>query len=628
METQSSETLEAPSRELSCPGSPNTRPGSPITSSGEVNVDSGSTPDSDNILDWDDQMEREVPQDERHSIVGGGFSNLGNTCFLNAVLQCFMHTVPVIEGLLGLHHPSPCDGYIKEFCMICALKELVGNLFASDGSTVFPWKLVNNLNYFSSSFQRYQQEDAHEFLQCFLDRLESCCKDTKQKESMPPQYVNLVTQTFGGRLVSKLRCCNCGHCSDTYEPLIDLSLEIEDANSIPAALESFTKVENIEDLETKFTCDNCKEQVLVEKQLLLDETPSVAAFHLKRFKNDGSVVEKIDRHVAFPLELDLLPYTAVKNQGSEGDSKYYLYAVLVHIGFSSCSGHYYCFIRAAPDVWYKFDDSQVTCVTEDYVMSQEAYILFYVKSGIPWFSDFIETQKLSIFKPVFNTSPKSVLENVDATTVPPRTCSNVADMASPTRFCEENHDNFKESKENVGPQMMSPPAFPVETRYSDASTSAEVEVMLSPSPLRERSRQYNGISKLRAYMTPKTPTRSPSPDDIYKDESPENVYSIPRGHLRVVDQSSGRKRDSQKEAEADEERKHALLLVKKTVRGSRGHQLMAALRGTQSESSVDKKRRRVIASPPLKEGSNSSNPFHKSRHPSGSSRPIIASGPR
>lgn len=108
----------------------------------------------------------------------------------------------------------------------------------------------------------------------------------------------------------QLQCCNCGSCSDTYEPLIDLSLEIEDVGSLGSALESFTKLEKIEDPETKFTCEKCKEQVSVEKQLMLDKVPSVAAFHLKRFKTDGSYVVKIDKHVEFPLELDLKPYTS------------------------------------------------------------------------------------------------------------------------------------------------------------------------------------------------------------------------------------------------------------------------------------------------------------------------------
>lgn len=108
----------------------------------------------------------------------------------------------------------------------------------------------------------------------------------------------------------QLRCCNCGHCSNTYEPLIDLSLEIENVATLPSALESFTKMEKIEDPEMQFTCDECKERVSIEKQLILDQAPSVATFHLKRFKNDGFFVKKIDKYVEFPLELDLLPYTS------------------------------------------------------------------------------------------------------------------------------------------------------------------------------------------------------------------------------------------------------------------------------------------------------------------------------
>lgn len=116
----------------------------------------------------------------------------------------------------------------------------------------------------------------------------------------------------------QLRCCNCCHSSDTYEPLIDISLEIGNADSLSSALESFTMVENI---DAKFNCDGCKEEVSKEKQLMLDETPSVATFHLKRFKSDGTSVQKIDKHVDFPLELDLTPYTL---SGEKNDVSCYL----------------------------------------------------------------------------------------------------------------------------------------------------------------------------------------------------------------------------------------------------------------------------------------------------------------
>jgi len=92
-----------------------------------------------------------------------------------------------------------------------------------------------------------------------------------------------------------------------------MSLEIESVDSLPSALDSFTKVEKI---DANFRCDNCKEEVSMEKQLMLDMTPSIATFHLKRFKTDGILVEKIDKHIDFPLELDLQPYT-ISNQNND-----------------------------------------------------------------------------------------------------------------------------------------------------------------------------------------------------------------------------------------------------------------------------------------------------------------------
>ncbi|PHT61977.1 hypothetical protein T459_34163 [Capsicum annuum] len=95
---------------------------------------------------------------------------------------------------------------------------------------------------FSPGFYKYQQEDAHEFLQCFLNWIESRCSD-------------IVQQVFCVRLVSKLCCCNCGHYSKTYEPLIDVSLEIKDADSLHSVLESFSRVKKLDDPEIKYTCE-------------------------------------------------------------------------------------------------------------------------------------------------------------------------------------------------------------------------------------------------------------------------------------------------------------------------------------------------------------------------------------
>ncbi|WMV41265.1 hypothetical protein MTR67_034650 [Solanum verrucosum] len=142
---------------------------------------------------------------------------------------------------------------------------------------------------------------------------------------------NIVKEAFGGHLVSKLRCSNCGYSSVTREPLIDLILENEDVESVPSTLESFTKIEKIE-----FSCERCKTQGSFEKQLLVDHSPIVDPLHLKRFKNNGLDVQKVEKHVSFPLELDMLLYNN--------------------------------------DI-------------------SNAYILFYAKRGTPWFSDYIQIHR-------------------------------------------------------------------------------------------------------------------------------------------------------------------------------------------------------------------------------------------
>ncbi|KAL2545363.1 ubiquitin carboxyl-terminal hydrolase 21-like [Forsythia ovata] len=552
--------------------------------------------------------------DNKPVIVGAGFANLGNTCFLNAVLQCFIHTVPLLQGLFYSSHSVHCHFNSEGFCVLCDLRELVELSLISAGRVVTPWKLVNNLSYFSSSFGRFQQEDAHEFLQCFLDRLESS-ENSKLKEAVSSRNDNFVKQVFGGRLVSKLKCCNCGHCSDTYEPSIDLSLEIEDADTLLIALQSFTKVEKIEDPETKFTCEECKEQVSVEKQLVLDHAPSIAAFHLKRFKNDGCVVEKIDKHVAFPLELDLLPFTG-SGKTSDAELKYELYAVVVHVGITSTSGHYYCFIRVSPDTWCKFDDSKVVRVHEHFVLSQEAYILFYAKQGTTWFSNFIESQKLGIESTILNTSPKSVLDNADiyaSPLVPNNHGSDVNEssdtvdesltenFSGPKHSGVENIENKDNRSRTIDDLHRESTSLPTVANNSSDVASLEAHKVISSSSLEKINidSEVGAVGNNRN-LTPLTSQRSSSPE-IYREDEPD--AGIPRDNLRLVDSISC-KRKLEKDLD-DLETKQACSFIKKSIPGSRGQQLLAALRGSRSEAAVNKKRSKRMSSSPSRGNSSS-----------------------
>lgn len=40
--------------------------------------------------------------------VGAGLQNLGNTCFVNATMQCLTYTVPLVNYLMNLNHSASC----------------------------------------------------------------------------------------------------------------------------------------------------------------------------------------------------------------------------------------------------------------------------------------------------------------------------------------------------------------------------------------------------------------------------------------------------------------------------------------------------------------------------------------
>jgi ubiquitin carboxyl-terminal hydrolase 36/42 len=85
-------------------------------------------------------------------------------------------------------------------------------------------------------------------------------------------------------------------------------LEIDQVDDLIVALESFTKVEQIGDVENKLTCERCNVEVCKDKRLLLAKAPDVLTLQLKRFTTLDSSVEKIDKHVSYPSELDLKPF--------------------------------------------------------------------------------------------------------------------------------------------------------------------------------------------------------------------------------------------------------------------------------------------------------------------------------
>lgn len=123
----------------------------------------------------------------------------------------------------------------------------------------------------------------------------------------------------------------------------------------------------------------CNKKTRATKKYSIRTAPNILVLHLKRF--DYSYIGKLSHFVMYPENLNMkwfIPETE-SNEKTLRNTNYKLHGVLVHQGSTSHSGHYYSYVRAPNNSWYRADDSKVNNVQLGDVLRQNAYLLFYTK---------------------------------------------------------------------------------------------------------------------------------------------------------------------------------------------------------------------------------------------------------
>lgn len=110
-----------------------------------------------------------------------GLSNIGNTCFMNSILQCLFATVPLTRYFVSDYSG---DKPIRARRIADSYQSLLKNTRMSRGGSIAPSDLKAQISRVARQFSGYGQQDAQEFLRFLLDGMHNELNRIEQK----PKY--------------------------------------------------------------------------------------------------------------------------------------------------------------------------------------------------------------------------------------------------------------------------------------------------------------------------------------------------------------------------------------------------------------------------------------------------------
>ncbi|XP_063602108.1 ubiquitin carboxyl-terminal hydrolase 8-like isoform X2 [Penaeus indicus] len=304
-----------------------------------------------------------------------GLPNLGNTCYMNCVLQCLYHTTELTDILLSKNvHINPntkTKGEVtKAFTEL--LKHMKNNANTEAALSELKWVAGKH----DPEFYGPRQREAHDFLSMMLTWLnKELGEDTEELKikqmTIPNLRPSIPVDLFNGIHCSTFVCEKKNRVFLTkYEPFSNLTLAV---NSMSSSIEDIFK-EHYKKQMIIWKCKVCNEDHECRHETRIYRLPRVLIVHLSRYNRSAiGTSRKAEVYPSLVLNLDAhLHYELKRGQ------TYELYAFCTHIGRMS-GGHYIAHHMDRPGSWTLFDDSFVQHDVSPNI--EKAHILFYRAKG-------------------------------------------------------------------------------------------------------------------------------------------------------------------------------------------------------------------------------------------------------
>jgi len=315
-----------------------------------------------------------------------GIPNIGNSCFLNSILQVLAHSprlLSTIDRQAVDRNYGSFTSALKDILVaiqygmvdhrrLSRRNRMVEKRPCEKG--VNPQVVFGYIINSAPQLSGFGQQDAHELLVEILRNLE---EDDKKNPSF-------IWELFASQIERKVQCIHCGDSKQQVEDCPIISLDMKHSSksiNLETYLGRFPAMTELLVAEGNgYECGKCctlkirRDGVLTEH---FSNAPPILAFHFKRFKpcfrNGVAHFEKLDSHVELPeiLEFDRC--------------KYALYGVVVHRGKAITRGHYVCYVRPLEVLssgcrsanWWLASDDKVSHVSRESVFADQAYMAFY-----------------------------------------------------------------------------------------------------------------------------------------------------------------------------------------------------------------------------------------------------------
>ena len=308
-----------------------------------------------------------------------GFWNLGNTCYLNSVMQCLLSCEAFVGEITRLVDVKA----IGEAPCTRAIYDVIVQRSKSKSSPTRTTLRLNDLKAALAStkigggvFGGLEQQDAHEALLLILQVIEG--EVGKENFRCP----------FAHGVLVEVTCEACGHKGKVVE---DGHLNVlvgvrprsgggggggggrgigvgdtngnSNSNSIGSALRKTNET-------VLRNCEQCKaKDVEHTRTSLMTSLPSSLVVQLRRFEYAGGAMHKLDD--GFVAQKTVVV-------SADGSKRFELRSMVRHHGVGLASGHYDARVRR-DGTWWACDDSTVVPVSEQDALgaSSSSYLLFY-----------------------------------------------------------------------------------------------------------------------------------------------------------------------------------------------------------------------------------------------------------